>query len=173
MQILSNRIHHEREDMAPAGKTWWQKQEPGWSHFYSYTRSKETEQEVGPRLESIKTQPHWYTSTSRYPTTKGSITFPNSATNWGPSVQIQETMRDISFTIPTEGKTYILREHGWRLNFTWKELLHWHMESSEAENWAIVKFEELPVMDYEQEFLRTIPAQRLEWAIDRRICGTW
>jgi hypothetical protein len=44
----------------------------------------------------ILTPAQWPMSSSKAPPLKGSITFPNSATCWGPNVQIHQPVGDIS-----------------------------------------------------------------------------
>lgn len=60
-------------------------------HIFLHTQETETR----TRLYTIKAVPQWCTSSDKSPLSKNSTSSLNTVTNWGPSVQICESMGDI------------------------------------------------------------------------------
>lgn len=56
------------------------------------TGSRKKGQELRTRNTNWKAYGRWYVSSSKIPSPKGSIIFPNSYTNWGPSARINELL---------------------------------------------------------------------------------
>lgn len=75
----------------------------------------------GTRLDNLKVHPHRYTSSNKTAPPEGAITFPNSAADWGPSVQGYEPVEDFSHSNCNTGRNY--KENGGRWDLT-EELNH-------------------------------------------------
>lgn len=75
---------------------WWKNQETDWSYIHPHTGSRENRKSV-QESQSLS---------SKAPPRKGFITFPNSKTNWGPSIQIQESLGAISISHSNQDKPH-------------------------------------------------------------------
>lgn len=71
-----------------------QKQQVHWPHCLCNQAAERTGS--GASLQNPKILPQSHSSSNKSSPLKGSLTFPNSATSWGPNIQTHELIEDIS-----------------------------------------------------------------------------